>query len=298
LPWHLAYACYRALASRRGLFDEATDATAIATDYVPIPDMRAFNRDVRTTWLLDVADLHLSRRKPLDWWPAQVTVEGAWPQSGAFIAVTFHYGTGLWLCRSLRRAGHRNMFLSARFERAAFPQRPLLYRYGVRRLAEVERIGGEPIAYRPGARPLLLDALARGVAVIGLIDVPPQLAAHGQHPLRILDQPASLPDGLLRLAQDAGVPIVPCWVEIDFATGRRRVVIGEARSPLPFEQTLADLAATLDRLIRAQPAAWTFWQVWRDWLHNAAPLHGADAFSNAGAEGRLVDSHPTTGVAT
>ncbi len=185
---------------------------------------------------------------------------------------TFHYGTGLWLCRALRRAGRRSTFVSARFERDAFEARPLLHRYGEQRLAEVERLTGAPISYRPGARTTLLDALAQGVSVIGLIDVPPRLASRGQRPVELLGQPASLPDGLLALASEARVPIVPCWVEIDFASGRRRVVIGEARAPTPIDATLAELGGLLDRLIRAAPAAWTFWREWRAWLADAAPL--------------------------
>ena len=288
LPWPLAYACYRRLARQRVLFRDAANAAMIATEYLPIDDVDAFLRDVRTLWLLDIADLKLSRRRPLDWWPDHVTTEGAWPRSGAFVVVTFHYGTGLWLCRALRRSGHRSVFLSARFEREAFAARPLLHRYGASRLAEVARICGEPIAYRPGARRTLLDALARGVSVIGLIDIPPRLAPRGQRPVHLLGHRASLPDGLLTLAHEAQVPIVPCWVELDFASGHRRVMIGEARSPDPFDATLADLAAVLDGLVRAQPAGWMFWQEWRDWLHDATPLHAPDAFSNPKAGGTLA----------
>jgi lauroyl/myristoyl acyltransferase len=151
----------------------------------------------------------------------------------------------------------------------------LLHRYGTERLAEVERITGAPIAYRPGARETLLDALAHGTSVIGLIDVPPRLAPRGQRPVELLGRPASLPDGLLQLATDAGVPIVPCWVEVDFANGRRRVVIGEARAAAPFDAALAEIAATLDRLIRTSPAQWMFWRELNGWLCDAAPLHSA-----------------------
>jgi len=270
LPWPLAYACYRALARQRGLFADFASGAACAPEYLLIADVDAFMHDVRTTHLLDVADLALSRRKPVDWWPEHIDVVGEWPKSGAFVVVTFHYGTGLWLCRALRRAGHRGMFLSARFERDAFEARPLLHRYGTERLAEVERIAGAPIAYRPGARETLLDALAHGISVIGLIDVPPRLAPRGQRPVELLGRRASLPDGLLQLADDAHVPIVPCWVELDFTSGRRRVVIGEARAAAPFDETLAELASTLDRLIRASPAQWMFWREWSGWLRDAA----------------------------
>lgn len=273
LPWPLAYACYRALARQRSLYADFASGAMCAPEYVPIADVAAFLHDVRTMHLLDVADLALSRRKPVEWWPHHIDVVGEWPQSGAFVAVTFHYGTGLWICRALRNAGHRSMFLSGPFERDAFAARPLLYQYGTERLAEVERITGAPIAYRPGAREPLLDALASGTSAIALIDVPPRLAPRGQRPVELLGRPASLPDGLLQLAADAGVPIVPCWVELDFATGRRRVVIGEARAAAPFDATLAELAATLDRLIRASPAQWMFWREWSGWLHDAAALH-------------------------
>jgi hypothetical protein len=272
LPWPLAYACYRLLARQRSLYADFANGAACAPEYVPIADLDAFLHDVRTVHLLDVADLALSRRKPADWWPRHVEVAGEWPRERAFVVVTFHYGTGLWLCRALRRAGRRSTFLSGRFEREAFAARPLLHRYGTERLAEVERLTGAPIAYRPGARETLLDALAQGTSVLALIDVPPRLAPRGQRPVELLGRAASLPDGLLQLADEADVPIVPCWVELDFATGRRRVVIGEARAAAPFDATLAELAATLDRLIRAAPAAWTFWREWSGWLHDAASL--------------------------
>lgn len=272
LPWPLAYACYRALARQRSLYADFASGATCAPDYVPIGDVDAFLHDVRTMHLLDVADLALSRRKPLEWWPGHIDISGAWPKSGAFVAVTFHYGTGLWICRALRHAGHRSMFLSGRFERDAFEARPLLHRYGAERLGEVERITGSPIAYRPGARETLLDALVQGTSVIGLIDVPPRLAPRGQRPVELLGHRASLPEGLLQLAVDANVPIVPCWVELDFSSGRRRVVIGEARVAAPFDATLGGIAATLDRLIREAPAAWMFWREWNGWLRDAAAL--------------------------
>lgn len=292
LPWSAAYACYRALARVPRFFAEPVEAAAhVAAQQLPLTDMNAFRHDARTTWLLDTADLYLSQRQPVDWLPAWVEVQGAWP-TGAFVALTFHYGTGLWLCRSMRRAGHRNVFLSARFERVDFAQRPWRHAYGERRLAEVARIGGEPIAYRPGVHAQLLNALRRGSSVLGLVDIPPRLAPRGQQRVRLLGHTASLPDGLLRLAAQAKVPIVPCWVDIDFSSGRRTVVIGAAQSPEPFEATLAALAATLDRLIRAQPAAWLFWPEWNAWLADAGALGAPHAFSNPGATGTLQASSP------
>jgi len=298
LPWPLAYRCFRRLARREGLFPDAVAGAAIAPQTLPIADVAAFRRDVRTTMLLDTADLYLSRRHRLDWWPESVAVEGEWPRHGAFLAITFHYGTGIWLCRSLRRAGHRARFLSGRFDAADFTGRPRVYRYGIERLAEVERIGGAPPIFRPGARVDILRTLDAGDCVIGLIDVPPRLAPRDQRPATLLGQRASLPDGLVRLAREAGVPVVPCWVEVDFARGTRRVVI---EPPLRVTQdagVLDHFAAVLDRIVRAQPAAWQFWREWPAWIADARGLHAGRAFSNEQGAGTLDHSDATTGSGT
>jgi hypothetical protein len=295
LPWPLAYRCYRFLARFRHMFPEpAAAAVAIAPDYLEIADVAAFERDVRTVWLLDAVDLYLSRRRRTDWLPEHVEVQGEWP-SGAFVAVSFHYGTGLWVFRDLRRHGRDVKLVAARFDPGDFRAYPMRYRYGAARFAEVERISGERNAYRPGIRAKLLDALARGVPVISVMDMPPRMAPRGQRAVHFLGRPASLPDGSLALARDAGVPIVPYWVEIDLDRGRRRLVIGHAIAPDSPDAALAGLAATLDRLIRAQPAAWLFWNEWPDWIRDAAPLHARPPFSNEAAEGRLSDGTPVAG---
>lgn len=296
LPWPWAYACYRFLARFRHMYPEPAEAAAaIAPQYLPIADIEAFKRDVRTVWLLDAVDLHLSRRHRTDWLPEHVEVRGRWP-SGAFVAVSFHYSTGLWVFRDLRRNGRDVMLVAARFERDDFRLNPLRYRYGAARFAEVERISAQPNAFRPGIREKLLAALARGVPVISVMDMPPRMAPRGQRPVRFLDHDASLPDGSLALAKDAGVPIVPYWIEIDLARGRRTLVIGEAIAPEPADAVLAGLAHSLDRLIRAEPAAWLFWNEWPTWMRDAAPLHASPPFSNEAAEGRLSGSAPVAGT--
>lgn len=295
LPWLLAWPVYRLLARLWHMYPEPVEgAAAIAPAYLPIADCRAFRHDLRTNWLLDAADLVRSRRRRTDWLPDDLEVVGAWPARGGFVAASFHYGNGLWILRHLRASGHDSMFVSGRFEAADFSTHPERYRYGCARMAEVERIGGRPSAYRPGVRGQILAALEDGAAVVGLVDVPPRLAPRGQCPVHLLGQPASLPLGLFELAREAAVPVVPCWVEPDFRSGRRRLVIGEALSSEVPREVAATLAATLDRLLRAQPAAWMFWNEWPGWLADAAPLHAA--FPTGAAEGRLRGSESVAGT--
>ena len=297
LPWPWAYACYRFLARFRHMYPEPTEAAAaVAPHYLQIPDLKAFKRDVRTVWLLDAVDLQLSLRHRTDWLPKHVEVQGTWPKSGAFVAVSFHYGTGLWVFRDLRRHRRDAVMIFARFDRKNFENNPIRYRYGTTRTSEVERISGEPNVYRPGVWDATLNALKRGVSVLSLMDMPPRLAPRGQHPVQLLDHVASLPDGTLALARDAGVPIVPYWVEIDFATGKRRLVIGEAIAPEPIDEVLAGLARSLDALIRAEPAAWLFWNEWPAWLRDAEALHTSQTFSNETATGRLSSDSPVAGL--
>ncbi len=281
LPWRWAWRCYRGMARWSSLYPEPTLAAAnIAPDYVPIDDITAFKRDVRTIWLLDAADYQRSRRRPVDWWPDDIDVQGQWPD-GPFVVLSFHYGTGLWVFRDLRRHGHEAVMMFARFDREDFRQHPLRYRYGVARLAEVERISGQAVAFRPGVRLRLQQALAAGKAVLGLLDTPPRVAPRDQRPVHWLGRAASLPAGLLKLARESKVPIVPCWVEIDFVSGRRKLVIDAPLVASTDDTALAQLAARLDRLIRVQPAAWLFWNEWPVWQRDAAALHAeAAAFLN------------------
>lgn len=295
LPPAFAWRSCRALARLGGLYPEPV-AAALASVPMAFPgtDLRRLARDVRSIWLLDIADLARSRRRPVEWLPRDLEVHGAWPTTGGFIAAGFHYGAGLWAFRHLRASGHRTTMLLAPLERTDFDAHPLRYRYARARIAELERIGGEPIIHRPGARARMLEALRRDVAIIGLFDVPPRLVPHGQRPVRLLGRDASLPGGMLALAAEAGVPVVPYWVEIDMASGRRRLVIGEMLSPEPAAESLQVLAQRLEVLIRNEPAAWLLWNEWPSWLRDAALLEAAP-FPSGAAEGRLSGNGSAAG---
>ncbi|HOV58036.1 MAG TPA: hypothetical protein PLN91_09170 [Rhodanobacteraceae bacterium] len=280
LPWRLARRWLRWLAGfGRGPFAEASRAAlATAPAHFDVGDAARFAADVRLVWLLDTTDLYLSlRHRDRAWRPWHVQRVGEWPRGGAFIATGFHHGTGLWAFRSLAEAGRDSMLVSARWDRGDFAGLPLRYAYGRLRGAEVERLGANPVAFRPGARAPLSAALARGACVVGVIDMPPRLAPRGQRPVRLLGQRASFPDGLLALAREAGVPLVPYWIEFDLVACTRRLCIGAPLDPHDVDGTLQALADILDAQIRRTPAAWTFWPEWPQWLTDAAAIAAPEA---------------------
>lgn len=273
LPWPLAWRWLRRLAARDGgPFDEVASAAAtIAPDYVAIGDHAAFAARVRLIWLLDAVDLFLSlTRVRRRWRPHHVGIDGTWPR-GAFVAIGFHHGTGHWTFKSLAEAGHRAMFVSARWHRRDYARLPLRYWYGCLRGWDIARLGASPIAFRPGAKATITNALAVGTAIVAMIDIPPRLAPRGQKRVHLLGRQASLPTGLLALAHEAGVPVVPYWSELDLDAGTRRVCIGAPLDPAA-PDILQMFADYLDAQIRRMPEAWHFWPEWPRWIDDAQHL--------------------------
>lgn len=283
LPWRWAWACYRALSAAPILLEEQVRTCArIIETTLPGVDRVSLLRRLRMLRMLDFADLYLARRTPLAVAPGgHFRVEGEWP-AGPFVAVSFHYGNGMWMLRDLLRKGRRTAVIAAPFEPGDFKGRRVYFGYSRARHREMERSAGHVAAYRPRVREKLMHALAEGNVVMSLLDLPPRLVPANQQPVRLLDRAASLPAGVFQLAAAANVPVVPFWVELD-AKGRRTLVIGEARDAHDTAGNLAWFAALLDSLIRRDPAAWYFWTEWPTWLPPAESASDAPSLRTPAA---------------
>jgi hypothetical protein len=277
MPWRIGRAWLRFFARRpNGPFAEASRAAAaIAPEHLDVGDLRQFAADMRLVWLIDTCDLYLCLlHRARVWRPWHVQRVGEWPRDTAFIATGFHHGTGHWVFKTLAEAGRNSILVSARWDKSDYAGLPLRYHYGRLRGGDVERLSGNPVAYRPGVKQILSDALKRGDCVVGVIDMPPRLAPRGQRPVRLLGRDVSFPDGLLALAQEADVPLVPYWIEFDLEQCTRRFCIGEALDPHDVDGSLQKLADILDAQVRRTPAAWYFWPEWPQWLADAQALRG------------------------
>ena len=290
LPWPAAFWVYRQLSRSRWLFGAQTEASIrAAMDALPTQDEKALRRRLRLVRLLDAADLYLARRTPVGRPPtAHFRRKGEWPKEGPFIALSFHYGNGMWMLRDANHAGFGTVMTFAPFDESMFSGRRVELFYAKQRWRETNRSAGVASVFRPRIREKLTTALAENKVVVGLLDVPPQLVSARQLPVTLLGQPATLPCGLLDLAKSLDVPVVPCWVTLD-EKGYRTLHIESARHITDPAAELDWFAAQLDRLIRDDPGAWHFWPQWPQWLADAASIraaHGDDnPVSQPGADG-------------
>ena len=252
MPRALAFQCFRKAATRL-VFAESVDAihaAAIRESCVPIGENFAVQQ--RLNRLLDMSDAMSGGATFTD-----ISVIGAWPKP-PFVAVSFHFGTGLAALAELRRNGTPCAFISRKFDAGEFQARPMLARAVEARLSGIARATAHPIVFRGGNYENMKALLDSGVSVCGLIDTP---ARTGQRAIatRLFDRTVYLPTGLLRLASEAKVPLVIFSATPNLADGSRIVRI-DAPMPADHMQQLADSAMRhLEERIRALPAAWSFW---------------------------------------
>ena len=197
-------------------------------------------------------------RPVLRWyWAARYRRLSAVPK-GPCIFVGFHYGTGFWSLRHLRRLGHRVSFVSAPVDPAHWRDEPLRLAFIRWRQANVARAGGAPVTYVGGSGDKIRAALRTGTSVLGLIDVPE--ATTSTVSVRLLGRDVQFPDGLLRIGVSERVPLIGYVASLDVKTGAR--LLRFTRLPDDPAKAVHALAALLDAAIRADPAAWHFWSEW------------------------------------
>ena len=256
LPWAWGFGLLRKFAANDDLYPELTEAACNGAMMVsPISDIREWKRRYRLIRLVDHCDMFLVRTRTRRWFRKHVDVDGAWPNSGPFIAMTFHWGAGLWALDHLRSLGHSARFLSARLDEAQFQGDGVAYAYARCRNRTVESAGGAPVIYIGGATQAISLALAEGHVVVALYDVPAS-QTHATLLTKVCDRLVELPAGLANLAVASGVPIVPFAMGLDYQSGRRKLKIEVPFFPRSAQDFADRLAASLTRLIRQDTPAW------------------------------------------
>ncbi len=266
LPWRLGWQLARFLTRLPKLYgrEQFVSLNGIAAAGLPAPDI-GFLRRQRLMRLIDHADLYLSMTRSDRWIDKHIDIEGEWPKQGPFLAMTFHWGAGLWGLRQLGRLGLQPYSLSTEFDPAQFANEPFALRYELLRNREIERACRAKVFTRGSQVRHMMRLLQQGHNILGLIDVPvtdPRNAAE----VSLLGRPARFPTGLLQIAQRSGAPVVPFWTGIDWSSGRRRMVVRPAITVNDVDATARLLASELDPLLHQWPDQWHLWPVAADIL--------------------------------
>ena len=258
LPWSAGFRLLCKFAEREDLYVELTStACEGAMTVSAISDTDEWKRRYRLVRLVDHCDMFLVRTRSMRWFRNYVDVNGAWPENGPFIAMTFHWGAGLWALADLHSRGHLVRFLSARIDKAQYQADCVAHAYARCRNSTVESAGGAPVIYTGGATQVIRLALANRYVVAALYDIP---AGNSRSTLqtKVCDRRVKFPAGLANLAVASGVPIVPFAMGLDYQTGRRRLTIEHSFQPASAQDFADRLARSLTRLIREDTAAWHF----------------------------------------
>ncbi|MEP6702128.1 MAG: hypothetical protein ABJB04_03995 [Betaproteobacteria bacterium] len=260
LPWPKGFALLNAIAARGRIYPETTaEAVAGAKEVAPIADETDWKRRYRLTRLVDHCDLFLYRTRGPRWFERYVDVEGEWPPKGPFIAMTFHWGAGLWALAQIKAGGVAAQLVTAGFDKTQFRDDALGYRYALTRNRTVEMAGGAPVIYTGRAATLfqIRIALSRGHAVVALYDIPATMTARTLR-TTVCDRVVELPAGMASLAAQAGVPVIAFSMGLDYESGRRRLRIEPAFVPSSAQDFADRLGNSMTRLLAEDTAAWHF----------------------------------------
>jgi hypothetical protein len=257
LPWPLCFSFFVWVSKHEWIFNSATTMAAkAARGRIPAADTPAWSARFRLIQLVDRADFYLSRFRSNRWLGRHMHVHGdQWPRS-PFMGVTFHFGAGLWAIRHLCQGEARASFLSARFGRATFSGRALLYLYALLRNQEVVRAGKAPVIFTGGSTGRIREAWRSGASVLGLIDVPAR-QTHEVLPVQFRGRTAWFPSGLLRIALAEGVPVVLFTARVSRRGGRELRI--KRLDTLLIDDLLQQVVSALEEEINADSAAWHRW---------------------------------------
>jgi hypothetical protein len=260
LPWSLGYRLLGRLARRSAVFrPEADAAWLVARRYLPAAEEHAWKRRYRLLRWVERADTYLTLSRSARWWQRRIDVEGQWPSpDGAILFLTFHWGAGHWVWKSLRAHGVPAYFLARRPVVGDLGVSRVALWYGSLRAWAFSRIGSLGPLYTGGSSARIRAALGAGENVVGMLDLP---AGSAQRPLdvELFGRPARLPSRLAQIARSEAARVAVFSCGFDFATGRRRLRIEALPAQLDEASLLQRYADHLSACLLSAPECWMMW---------------------------------------
>lgn len=258
LPWRWCLCLFQRVARGRRLYPEVEWMLRGARSAGVVDSEEEWRSALRLTRIFSYADLYLSMFRTNRWLARHVDVTGNWPP-GAFLAVTYHWGAGMWALRHLTAHGKRTAFLSARFDRSTFHDSRLRYWYGLLRTRETSRAGGGAgVIFTGGSSETIAAAHRAKVCVMALLDVAPK-PTQATAQVVLLGRPARLRRGLARLAVEEDIPVVTFCMRLDRVSGRLKLQIDAPLHAATADGLMVKLAANFQSALELDPCAWHSW---------------------------------------
>lgn len=267
LPWSWTYRLLRQLSRFSFLYrDETRQAEAAALASGISQTGRVWRRHFRLNKLIDGVDPWLIRFRSERWMRKHLEVEGSWPTDGPFVAISIHWGAGMWGLRHIQYSTQPiSMILRPATEwGVVFSTPKRIYVKFYQR--EIERAGGTPITVTgSGLTARMTEQIEQGNNLLALLDVP-KGTNKGGFPVDFLGQPTYFATGIVNIAVQNNWPLVAYSIGVDFATGKRQLEIRPPLQTTDLHDSVTQLSTYFDEVVRREPALWQFWNLHRAFL--------------------------------
>lgn len=262
VPYSLGHRWLRYLASSPARYtsdEELSWHRAVDLLGTAAPDQQAFVRRYRLYCLTDWADLYLANTRGDGWLRRHVRRVGAPIPSEPVLALTFHFGAGLWAMRALGRDGVRPAWVHAPVSSVVTAGARLATWLGHWRVATVRRATKAPTISTPGAYARMCEWHAGGHSVTALIDAPAH-AGRQASVVNVFGRPCRLANGLARFAVEQRLPVYLYTTTLS-ETADHRIMRGRYAGRFADVGALMSLVARwMESEIRVDPAAWHLWR--------------------------------------
>ncbi len=178
---------------------------------------------------------------------------------GPCILLSTHFGGGFWILPLLKSWGVSARFFSAEVRRENYPGQVSLYLYHWLRTLTVKQASGRKVLFKGKGKEEMRKALENGSCLIVLLDVPPFLVKE-RIEVVFLGKSASFPRGIVRIAKELELPILPFFSYLD--QGKlRRIRFEEPVRVKDERECVEKLVRLIEREILQRPDHWHFWSV-------------------------------------
>lgn len=175
------------------------------------------------------------------------------------ILLSAHFGAGFWILPFLKEKGIPAHFFSADIEKRHHPSGKALYYYQRLRIGAVKRASGERTLYKKEGRQELIEALHERKWVIILFDVPP-FRVRDVMEVPFLSQKALFPKGIISIAKETHVPILPFFSFLD-GERKRRILFERSFFTEDIEGSVKTCVNLIETNIVKRPDHWHLWSV-------------------------------------